>query len=97
MTLPDLTFRHREPELMDAPGLDVARHHGALRALSRINVLSLSVGRIWRRLRALTSSSREPVRVLDVACGGGDIPLALKRLARREDVDLFCAFFGVCP
>jgi SAM-dependent methyltransferase len=73
---------------MDAPGLDVARHHSALRALSRINVLSLSVRRIWDRLRDLAPSSTRPLRVLDVACGGGDIALALKGLAGRAGVDL---------
>jgi 2-polyprenyl-3-methyl-5-hydroxy-6-metoxy-1,4-benzoquinol methylase len=74
----DLAERRLEPEWMDQPGLDPSLHHAALRGLSRINRLSRSAEALWSELRA------HPVkRVLDVACGGGDVTVALSRLARE--------------
>jgi len=78
--LPDLTARRLEPELMDSPALDPARHLAALDALARVNAVSLSAGRIWTEVVRLSRRGVEPVRVLDVACGGGD---ALHAIARR--------------
>lgn len=71
--------RRREPEIMDQPGLDAASHAAALRGLGRINVLSACAGMLWRPLRALAKTVK-PLRVLDVATGGGDVPI---RIARR--------------
>lgn len=77
--------RHREPELMDQPGLDERVHDQALRGLARINWFSRSAAILWPSLRALTrEQSGRPLRVLDVACGGGDVTVALARQARRE-------------
>jgi 2-polyprenyl-3-methyl-5-hydroxy-6-metoxy-1,4-benzoquinol methylase len=75
--------RHRQPEIMDQPDLDRARHEAALAGLARINFLSRSAGILWPALRAL-AGQRPCLRVLDVACGGGDIPLRLEQRARRH-------------
>lgn len=89
-TATQLTHRRREPELMDQPGLDPVLHAQALRGLRRVNWLSGTAGSLWRRMRPLAEAVRlsgarsEPLRVLDVACGGGDTAIALARKAQRE-------------
>ena len=84
----DLSLRDRQPEWMDSPELDREHHQRALRALARINFLSFSARRVWARLRKMATASGAPLRMLDVACGGGDVAIALKRRAEREGMDL---------
>ena len=80
-----LSERQCEPELMDQPGLAPQEHRRALKALARVNRLSSSVAEIWRELRRLSRDFNrlEPLRVLDVACGGGDVAVRLAAQARR--------------
>ena len=86
----DLDARRREPELMDAPGLDPAAHAQALDALERVNRVSFTSSRAWREVEGLWGAGVRPVRVLDVACGGGDVLIDLARRAsgRGISVDL---------
>jgi SAM-dependent methyltransferase len=85
--LPDTTVRHLEPELMDDPALDVDSHRLALRGLARINAVSRSAGTLCTALCRYVAAVRNgPVRVLDVACGGGDVTVNVKRLADRGRV-----------
>ena len=87
--LPDTATRHLEPELMDAPSLALEPHRKALRGLARINAVSRSAASIWSVLHERLGSPRGgPFRVLDVACGGGDVAVALQRLAGRAGVPL---------
>ena len=93
MKLTYLHGRHREPELMDAEDLDSARHMKALRALARVNRVSLVAARVWREVLHLNRLSRDrggdqPVRLLDVACGGGDVMVDVARRAQRASVPL---------
>jgi 2-polyprenyl-3-methyl-5-hydroxy-6-metoxy-1,4-benzoquinol methylase len=82
--LPTIRERDQQPELMDQPGLDAEPHHQALRGLSRLNWLSCSDGILWHPLVRLAHQDRaRPLRVLDIACGGGDVLLRLHRRARR--------------
>src|SRR5258708_37534949 len=93
-------FRHRSlvPEIMDQPGLAPERHHAALRGLSRINALSDSAGILWPALRDLArQTAQRPARVLDLATGGGDVPLRLWRKARRAGVPLTLSGCDVNP
>lgn len=84
-----LGVRQCEPELMDQPGLDGAEHREALRALKRVNLLSTSVTKLWNELARLASRKTQgPLRVLDVACGGGDVAVRLAKRARRRGVSL---------
>ncbi len=70
--------RRRQPELMDQPGLDAGEHRRALSALQRVNVLSGTAGAVWSGLVPFLPRSGEPsLRVLDVACGGGDVTTGL--------------------
>ena len=85
-----LAHRDRRSEVMDQPGLDERLHHQALEGLRRGNVVSNTSRVLWRGLEAagvLTpSTGSQPVRVLDLACGGGDVVLGLAQLARRRNV-----------
>lgn len=81
----NLISRHRRQELMDQPGLDFEEHVRALRGLGRINALSRSDALLWPAIvRLARGPSREPVRVLDIASGGGDVPIALAWRAARS-------------
>jgi len=87
--LPDTVTRHLEPELMDDPSLARKPHRDALRGLARINTVSRSAAVIWSALRErLDRSSGRSFQVLDLACGAGDVALALQKLARRAGVSL---------
>ena len=74
---------------MDQPDLKADDHHAALRGLSRINRLSLA-GRAYKHpITALCHSApARQLRVLDVACGGGDTVTALGLLAERKGLNL---------
>src|SRR5688500_17328761 len=90
---PRLNQRRREPEVMDQPGLDEGRHRQALDGLARINRLSASAGILWPPIRRLCEERRRsgdstPMRVLDVACGAGDVPVRLWKRARRRGLPL---------
>ena len=81
-----LRVRRREPEIMDQPGIDPAEHERALAALARINLLSNTASVLFKELaRFQRDSGRAPLRVLDVACGGGDVAGALAQKARGRD------------
>jgi SAM-dependent methyltransferase len=89
---PDLRHRRVTPEVMDQPDLDPDEHARALRGLARINAWSGSAGILWPALRDLARAMGPAgVRVLDVACGAGDVPLRLWRRARRAGVRLTIA------
>ena len=77
------------PEIMDDPSLDETQHIDALRGLERINRFSNSTGILWPPIRDfMKQQGLSKCRVLDVATGGGDVPVELWRRARREGIDL---------
>ncbi len=82
---------------MDEPGLDPARHRRALDALERVNRASLTARRVWREVDALGRAGVRPVRVLDVACGGGDLLAEVERRARRSGLDVELAGCDLSP
>jgi len=73
---------------MDQPGLEPGRHRQALHGLRRINFWSGSAGILWPPLAALARASPRPVRVLDLASGGGDVAIRLQRRAHRAGLPL---------
>ncbi|MFW6197716.1 MAG: methyltransferase domain-containing protein [Myxococcota bacterium] len=85
---PDLPARFREPELMDDPTLDEARHHDALSGLARLNRVSLTHRRVFREVARQSSRGVRPVRILDVGCGDCDILIRVVRRARRHGIDV---------
>lgn len=79
-----LAQRRLQPELMDQPGLDQRLHIDALCGLAKVNILSRIAATLWKRIRPLATQTKpEPLRVLDIACGGGDTAIALAQRARR--------------
>ena len=77
------------PELMDDPALDAAVHAQALRGLEKINTVSFSAQTLWSAIqRFYKDSGKKPLRILDIACGAGDMVLKLAVRARRENLPL---------
>ncbi len=86
---PELSRRRRRAERMDDPELDPALHAEALAGLARINLFSGSAGILWPPLFEAACRKRAghtPLRVLDVATGGGDVPVRLWKKARRAGI-----------
>jgi SAM-dependent methyltransferase len=78
---------------MDQPEIGVELHRQALVGLQRINRLSGVVPLLWGRLKRLAAIlDSRPLRVLDVACGGGDVLVGLALRARRAGIPI--EFFG---
>ena len=70
--------RVRQSELMDDPSLGLDQYHGALRGLATINWISGTGRAMWAPIERLARQlGRNRLRVLDVATGGCDVPLAL--------------------
>jgi 2-polyprenyl-3-methyl-5-hydroxy-6-metoxy-1,4-benzoquinol methylase len=85
----DLTQRRLEPELMDQPGLDANLHRQALRGLRRINWWSRSPGIVWPAIRRTALAlGQQSCRVLDIACGGGDVAIAIAHRGRAANLPL---------
>lgn len=78
--------RNRQPEWMDQSGIDAAAHGQALQGLRRINAVSGAVGSLFTPIQALSSALNHsrPLRILDVACGGGDNTIALAERCRKH-------------
>ena len=82
MTPPWSVAHVRVPELMDDPSLDAGEHLEALHALGRINTLSRTAAQLAAGIRRLVGDAAVTpvaVRVVDVACGGGDVTVDLAR------------------
>ena len=77
----------RQAELMDDPALPEAEHLAALDALARINAVSFTTRQLAAAVARLVPGplpAGRTLQVVDLACGGGDLTLALaNRLARR--------------
>jgi 2-polyprenyl-3-methyl-5-hydroxy-6-metoxy-1,4-benzoquinol methylase len=75
--------------MMDQPNLALSAHRAALCGLRRLNVASGVCRQLWRPIGAYARANQlDRVRVLDVASGGGDVPLRLWKLAKRHGVAL---------
>ncbi len=86
---PDLKTRCRQPELMDDPAIDAESHRQALDGLARLNVFSRSSSLLWPHIRRLSNRlENRPIRLLDIACGGGDVAIGLWRKAERSKLEL---------
>jgi 2-polyprenyl-3-methyl-5-hydroxy-6-metoxy-1,4-benzoquinol methylase len=83
-----LATRNRHPELMDQPGLDAKVHGQALRSLAWVNWFSNTSLMIWKQIRKLAREpgSPRPIRILDVACGGGDVAQRIAVRAERAGI-----------
>ncbi len=80
--------RDRQPELMDDPSLPASERRQAMAGLARLNRVSGIAGTMYRRLMRYAEPSGQVLRVLDVASGAGDLPIAWARRAQREGAAL---------
>ena len=79
--------RRRQPERMDDPQLPADLHRKALRDLARLNAICGVARVVYAELRRVAhEAGGRPLRVLDVACGGGDVLLACAQRAARENL-----------
>jgi 2-polyprenyl-3-methyl-5-hydroxy-6-metoxy-1,4-benzoquinol methylase len=79
--------RVRVAEVMDAPGLDPAEHAEALRGLARINRASRTATALWGVIGAWAKRRNvSQFTMVDVACGGGDVPIGIALAARDAGV-----------
>jgi 2-polyprenyl-3-methyl-5-hydroxy-6-metoxy-1,4-benzoquinol methylase len=76
-------------EEMDDPGCDRERLFNTFRQFARVNRLFSRWHRLYAdRIRPFLRRRNAPGRLLDIGCGGGDIPLALWQWARRDGLEL---------
>lgn len=65
---------------MDDPTLDEVSHRQALRGLARVNAISQTAQVIGETvIRQLGADPSQRLRLLDVACGGGDVTIGIAR------------------
>jgi 2-polyprenyl-3-methyl-5-hydroxy-6-metoxy-1,4-benzoquinol methylase len=84
-----LNNRDRQPEVMDQPGLDPGEHAKALMGLRRINTISRCSAGLFRPIEALAKTRlTKPLRVLELACGGGDTAIDLALMAKQKGLAL---------
>ena len=91
-----LPERHLAAELMDDPALAADAHRAALSGLARINRVSLTAHVLWSEIERRLPGCRA-LRVLDVACGGGDVAVALAKRAHRRNVQAHVEGRDVSP
>jgi SAM-dependent methyltransferase len=84
-----LAARDRRQELMDQPGLDSETHRQALDGLRKTNSISRTSRVIWRGIMDLNILPRgRPLRILDIAAGGGDVVIGIAKLAARHNIPI---------
>jgi ubiquinone/menaquinone biosynthesis C-methylase UbiE len=83
-------LRSAEPELLDAPTIDVAALADNLHDLRVLDRYLGGTALTWRALRPMLDALPHGAHatLLDVATGGADGPQGLARLARRHGYDL---------
>ena len=84
-----LAQRDLRPELMDGSETPRSEHIRALQGLRRLNIASGVSRQIWRQIvKRCGLFSGQRLRVLDVACGGGDVALGLWKRAQRHGINI---------
>jgi 2-polyprenyl-3-methyl-5-hydroxy-6-metoxy-1,4-benzoquinol methylase len=84
MSAIDPAVRQRRCELMDDPTLDVTVHRQALAGLGRVNWWSRTESVLWKAISIITPIADGPLRILDIASGGGDAAIGLAQRCQRS-------------
>jgi 2-polyprenyl-3-methyl-5-hydroxy-6-metoxy-1,4-benzoquinol methylase len=85
----DLSRRQRQPEEMDSPGIPETELTNVLEGLSLVNAVTMSLRIVWPDVVAsVRRHPGRPVRILDVASGGGDMLIRLHHRASRHDLSI---------
>ncbi len=90
MSDPKFTTRARELEWLDHPNANRSARRNALRGYERINRWTASDRVLWDPLLYLLRNrpKQQPTRLLDVACGAGDLPIRLWMRAKQMQLNL---------
>ncbi|MEM6366020.1 MAG: methyltransferase domain-containing protein [Planctomycetota bacterium] len=73
---------------MDAPDLDPIAHRAALKGLRRLNTISgVSLVLFPQLLHFARQQPNRPLKILDVASGSADLPIAWIKRARRRGLE----------
>ncbi|MGE0758107.1 MAG: methyltransferase domain-containing protein [Pirellulaceae bacterium] len=83
-----LVHRDRQPEWMDQPELEAVQHHRALHGLAVLNWWSGRSRPYHAPIRRLVPQVPGSLRILDLACGGGDVAIHLARWGKRQGLRL---------
>jgi len=90
--LATLLVRQRVAEIMDDPHLDPGLHADALKGLERLNTIGNSkkiiAAKIENLAKKIGAGKNVSIKVLDLACGGGDLPAALASYLSARNVDV---------
>lgn len=87
--MPLLLARRAETlEAMDDPASAPAKLHRTYAQFARINGLFAAWRRVYTRFLRPVMLEHSTTRLLDIGCGGGDVPLALWRWATRDGLQL---------
>ena len=85
-----LTIQRRiTAEIMDGPNVEASDHALALEGLRRINAASKAAVHMARPI--VDHARREKLgqlSMLDIACGGGDVPVGIALLARHAGIEI---------
>lgn len=83
---------------MDGGDLPEEHHHAALEGLARLNLAGGSARFLWSPIRRLARElGTKRLRVLDIATGGGDVPIGLWKKAHRRGYQLDICGVDVSP
>ncbi|MFA6239338.1 MAG: methyltransferase domain-containing protein [Candidatus Hydrogenedentales bacterium] len=86
---PSLRRRRIGQEMLDDQSLEYPRRIDALVGLKRINTFSLTSRSLWKIVRRIAQENPgQPLRVLDLASGGGDTAIGLSLRAVRAGIPL---------
>jgi 2-polyprenyl-3-methyl-5-hydroxy-6-metoxy-1,4-benzoquinol methylase len=83
--------------MMDEEGVDPTLHREALRGLHLINYLTNSYRLLWQSIRQLPVRAHVPLRILDVACGGGDTLQAIAKYASQANIPVHITGIDISP
>lgn len=84
-----MDHRVLEPEVMDQPDLDPSLHRQALSGLRRLNWWSRTAATLWAPIERLARQQQlRQLSVLDLACGGGDVTVAVADWGRKSGLNV---------
>lgn len=85
----NLEKRDLQPEVMDQPSISNDDLNFALSDLAKVHKLSFTAQQIWKQVKQWCIKNKvKEVRILDIACGGGDILIKLCELAQRDNIKI---------
>lgn len=86
--MPNFSKRSQQPELMDTQDVSYEEFYNCLRDLEWINRWTLAYRPTldWLANHAMQAHSNQPLSLLDVGCGGGDMLRQIRRWADKRQI-----------